>query len=81
MNNGLAPAWLVMVKVSVGKVSKTPRGVFRSLRVSSPVLMTVVVTSKLPHLRLTSRLGVESLTTKPRVVDAMDMIVDVEGLS
>ena len=53
-----------MLKLFSGKGFKTPRGSLRSLRVSSPVLVTVVVTFKFSNPS-TLRLGVEVLTVKP----------------
>jgi len=53
-----------MVKEFSGKELKTPRGSLRSLRVSSPVLVTVVVTFKFSNPS-TSTLGVEVLRVRP----------------
>ena len=52
------------VKVFSGKEFKTPRGSLRSLRVSSPVLVTVVVTFKFCNPS-TLALGVVVLRVKP----------------
>ena len=60
LNNGPEPAGSVIVKVFSGKVFKTPRGSLRSLRDSSPVLVTVVMTFRFSS-PLTSTLGVEVL--------------------
>ena len=46
MKPGLAPSLLVMVKVLVGRVSRTVRGSLRILRVSSPVFVRVATTFK-----------------------------------
>ena len=43
---GLAPLSVVMLKVLAGRVLRTVRGSLRSLRVSSPVLVTVATTFK-----------------------------------
>jgi len=53
-----------MVKEFSGKESRTPRGSLRSLRVSSPVLVMVVVTFRFSNPS-TSALGVEILRVKP----------------
>ena len=53
-----------MVKEFSGKGLKTPRGSLRSLRVWSPVLVTVVVTFKFFNPS-TLVLGVEVLRVKP----------------
>jgi len=53
-----------MLKVFSGKVFKTPRGSLRSLRVWSPVLVTVAVTFKFPNPS-TLLLWVEATTVKP----------------
>jgi len=58
----------VMLKVFSGKESKTPRGSLRSLRVSSPVLVMVVVTLKFSN-PYTSGLEVEVQTVKPGVAE------------
>ena len=52
-----------MVKEFSGKESKTPRGSLRSLRVSSPVLVMVVVTFRFSNPS-TLALGVEILRDK-----------------
>ena len=57
-----------MVKEFSGKESKTPRGSLRSLRVSSPVLVIVVVTFRFSNPS-TSTLGVEILRDKPGVAE------------
>jgi len=57
-----------MVKEFSGKESKTPRGSLRSLRVSSPVLVMVVVTFRFSNPS-TSTLGVEILRDKPGVAE------------
>ena len=54
----------VMLKLFSGKVSKTPRGSLRSLRVSSPVLIMVVVTFRFINPS-TLALGVDVLTVRP----------------
>jgi hypothetical protein len=54
----------VILKLSSGKELKTPRGSLRSLRVSSPVLVMVVVTFKFSNPS-TLTLGVDALTVKP----------------
>ena len=64
LNSGREPAPSVMLKEFSGKEFKTPRGSLRSLRVSSPVLMTVVVTFKFSNPS-TLTLEVEVLTVKP----------------
>ena len=66
MNDRPELAELVMLKEFSGNVLKTPRGSLRSLRVSSPVLVTVAVTFKFTS-PLTLTLGVETLTAKPGV--------------
>jgi len=54
-NDGREPTGLAMLKVFSGKVFKTPRGSLRSFRVTSPVLVTVVVTFRFSNpLTLTS---------------------------
>ena len=53
-----------MVKEFSGKEFKTPRGSLRSLRVSSPMLVMVVVTFRFSN-PTTSALGVEILRDKP----------------
>ena len=53
-----------MVKEFSGNGFKTPRGSLRSLRVSSPVLVTVVVTFKFSNPS-TLTVGVEVLSVKP----------------
>src|SRR5882757_6867038 len=59
LNEGREPLASVMVKLSSGKESKTPRGSWRSLRVSSPVLVMVVVTLR------SLAFGAETLRDKP----------------
>ena len=54
----------MILNVSSGKVFKTPRGSLRSLRVWSPVLVTVVVTFKFSNPS-TLALEVEVLTVNP----------------
>ena len=44
MKLGLSPESVVMSKVLAGSVCRAPRGSLRSLRVSSPVLVSVVAT-------------------------------------
>ena len=67
-NDGREPAGLAMLKVFSGKVLKTPRGSLRSLRVPSPVLVTVVVTFRFSNpLTLTS--GVEVLRVRLGVAE------------
>ena len=58
----------VMVKEFSGKELKTPRGSLRSLRVSLPVLTTVVVTLRFSNPS-TSILGAEDLTVKLGTVE------------
>jgi len=53
-----------MLKVFPGKEFKAPRGSLRSLRVSSPVLVTVVVTFQLSSLS-TCTLETDILTVRP----------------
>ena len=53
-----------MLKVFSGKGLKAPRGSLRSFRVSSPVLVTVVVTFKFSNPS-TWGLGTDVLTDKP----------------
>ena len=57
-----------MLKVFSGNELKTPRGSLSSLRVSSPVLRTVVVTLRFSN-PLISTFGVEALTVKPGVAE------------
>jgi len=57
-----------MLKEFSEKEFKTPRGSLRSLRVSSPVLMTVVVTFKFSNPS-TLRLEVGVLMTNPGAAD------------
>ena len=57
-----------MLKVFSGKVLKTPRGSLRSLRIWSPVFVTVAVTFKFPNPSTLS-LGVDVLTVKPGAAD------------
>ena len=67
VNDGREPDISAMVKEFSGKESRTPRGSLRSLRVSSPVLMIVVVTSGSNPSTLT--LGVEVLRVKLGVAE------------
>jgi len=60
----------VTAKDFSGKGLKTPRGSLRSLRVPSPVLVTVVVTFKFSN-PLTLTLGVEALRVKPGAADTV----------
>jgi len=53
-----------MLKLFSGKVFKTPRGSLRSLRVSSPELIMVVVTFRFINPS-TLALGVDVLTVRP----------------
>ena len=64
LNDGEEPAASVTTKEFSGKVLKTPRGSLRSLRVLSPVLVTVVVTFRFSNPS-TLMLEVEVLTVKP----------------
>jgi len=57
-----------MLKVFSGKVFKTPRGSFRSLRISSPVLVIVVVTFKFSNPS-TLKSGIEALRVRPGVAE------------
>ena len=59
-----------MVKVFSGNEFNTPRGSFSSLRVSPPVLITVVVTFKFSNPS-TSTFGVEVLTVKPGAAETV----------
>ena len=47
VKSGLEPSSVVMSKVLVGRTCSAPRGSLRSLRVSSPVLVTVATTLNL----------------------------------
>ena len=68
LNNGREPEKSVILKVFSGKVFEAPRGSLRSLRVSSPVLVMVVVTSKFSNPS-TLTLGVEALIVRLGVAD------------
>ena len=68
LNEGRDPVPLVMLKVFSGKGLKTPRGSLRSLRVSSPVLVTVAVTFKYSNPS-TWTLGTDALTVRPGVAE------------
>jgi len=57
-----------MLKVSSGKVCNTPRGSLSSLRVSPPVLVTVVVTFRFSN-PLTLMSGVEVLRVRLGVAE------------
>ena len=57
-----------MVKVFSGNGFKVPRGSLRSLRVSSPVLVMVMVTFKFSNPS-TSTLEVEALRVRPGVAE------------
>ena len=46
VKSGLAPSPVVMANVLAGRVCRAPRGSLRSLRVSSPVLVSVATTLK-----------------------------------
>ncbi len=58
VNEGVAPDPVEMANVSVGSLFKGPRGSFKILRVSSPVLVRVVVS-----LRFSTELTVEGPNT------------------
>ena len=60
---GREPAAWAMTKEFSGKELKTPRESLRSLRVSLPVLITVVVTCKLSN-QSTTTVGINVLTAK-----------------
>ena len=68
LNDGPEPVASVILKVFSGKVLKTPRGSLRSLRVWSPVLVTVAVTLKFPSPSTLS-LGIDVVTVKPGVAE------------
>ena len=68
VEQGREPVASVMLKLFSGKVSKTPRGSLRSLRVSSPVLVVVVVTFRFPNPS-TLALGIDALTVRPGAAD------------
>ena len=64
VNAGREPEESVMVKEFSGKGLKTPRGSLSNLRVSSPVLVMIVVIFRFSNPS-TSTLGVEILRDKP----------------
>ena len=68
MNDGREPVGSVMLKEFSGKASKTPRGLLRSLRVSSLALVMVVVTFKFSNPWILG-LEVEVQTIKPGVAE------------
>ena len=64
VNEGREPVASVTLKLFSGKEFKTLRGSLRSLRVSSPVLVTVVVTFKFSKPS-TLALGMDALMVRP----------------
>ena len=70
---GLAPSLVVIAKVLVAKVCRALRGSLRSLRVSSPVLMRVVITLKFSTSFIVS--GPETLSERPGAAWAAAAVV------
>ena len=68
LNDGLEPVGSVIVKEFSGKEFKAPRGSLRSLRVSSPMLIIVVVTFKFSNPSMLT-LGVEVLRVRPGMAE------------